>query len=146
MSSSRDPEARRAYDREYYAKNGHKYAHRHRIWRVSNPGRARFLAYRKRAQQRNLPFTLQQEDFVIQETLCPLCGILLTNPDSGMVQPNTPSMDRIVPSLGYVKENVWHICYACNSKKNGAEPDLMLRSLQEAARRGLWVPPTGVVL
>ena len=35
----------------------------------------------------------------------------------------TPSLDRIIPELGYVKENVVVVCGACNRRKNDATPE-----------------------
>ena len=45
-----------------------------------------------------------------------------------------PSLDRIVPGLGYVLENVLVCCYRCNAIKNNATPQ-ELRTLAEAVDR-----------
>lgn len=73
---------------------------------------------KKRAKERNLPFNITREDVVIPE-LCPLLQIPLMLGTKGDYE-TTPSLDRIEPSLGYVKGNVWVISKKANSMKNSA--------------------------
>ena len=40
----------------------------------------------------------------------------------GSATDNSPSLDRVIPSLGYVPENVIVVCNACNRRKNDATP------------------------
>ncbi len=84
-----------------------------------NPEKLLLYEARKRAKQFNLPITITEEDIVIPE-FCPVFGIKLVR---GSVDENRdccPSLDRIIPSLGYVPGNVAVISYRANRIKNDA--------------------------
>lgn len=73
-------------------------------------------AARSRASSRNLPFNLTTDDFSIPER-CPALGIEITlNGD----RDHSPSLDRILPSMGYVKGNVMVLSNRANRIKNDA--------------------------
>lgn len=78
-----------------------------------------------RAKKKNLPFNLEAADIHIPSH-CPLLGIeLKQNPQ--VVAEGSPSLDRIVPALGYVKGNVWVVSHKANSiKKAGTLEELEL--------------------
>ena len=60
------------------------------------------LKYAKaRAAKKNLPFSITEEDIVIPE-LCPILKVPLVLGDARFA----PSIDRVVPELGYIKENI----------------------------------------
>ena len=40
---------------------------------------------------------------------------------------DSPTLDRIIPSLGYVAKNVTICCYRCNQTKNDATPEELVR-------------------
>lgn len=71
--------------------------------------------------------------------VCPICAVPLV-PATGKRTARSPSIDRLIPTLGYTSANTWIICSHCNVLKNGATPDLMRRVLAEIEQRGL-VPP-----
>lgn len=73
---------------------------------------------RKRAKDKNLPFTIKKEDIVVP-SICPLLNIEIKVAE-GKQDDNSPSLDRIVPEKGYVKGNVWVICQRANWLKNNA--------------------------
>lgn len=56
---------------------------------------------RNRARELGLPFNLEVGDIVIPE-FCPVLGIKLERGNNN----SRPELDRVVPSLGYVKGNV----------------------------------------
>ena len=60
-----------------------------------------FYAAKSRAKNKNLTFTITKEDVIIPKT-CPVFGIPLDSRDVF----HTPSLDRIINDLGYVKGNV----------------------------------------
>jgi hypothetical protein len=72
---------------------------------------------RKRSEEYKVPFDIIFEDLEIP-THCPIFGwkfkwgTRITN--------ETPSLDRVVPELGYVKGNVRVICMRANRLKNNA--------------------------
>lgn len=82
-----------------------------------------FLRARSRASARNIPFNLTPEDIVV-EKYCPMigCGVELVY-GKGVQVKASASLDRIVPSLGYVKGNVIIICASCNRRKYDHTPE-----------------------
>ena len=82
--------------------------------------RAQYLVYsaKARALAKGIPFSLTAADVVIPDR-CPALGIpLVTGP--GRRRPNTPSLDRLEPALGYVPGNVVVISDYANRVKNSA--------------------------
>lgn len=78
---------------------------------------------KSRAKLNNIPFDLSKEDIVIPD-VCPVLGIPLKVND-GKVGPDSISLDRIVPELGYVRGNVAVISQKANTiKSNGSVEDL----------------------
>ncbi len=76
-----------------------------------------------RAKKFNLPFNITKDDFVIPE-VCPVLGIPITFESSKKkVNQNAPSLDRIIPELGYVKNNVIVISWRANRLKWNASLD-----------------------
>jgi hypothetical protein len=57
---------------------------------------------------------------------CPVLGIEL-DWGGGGTRDNAPSLDRLVPALGYVKENVRVISYRANRIKNDSSPEEIVR-------------------
>ena len=62
-----------------------------------------------RAKQKSLDFNITKEDIIIPDT-CPLLGTPM----------ESPSLDRIDSSKGYIKGNVWVISNRANTLKNDA--------------------------
>lgn len=85
-----------------------------------------FTGARLRAASRGLPFNLTRDDIQIPE-FCPLLGLRLVprmnRYDKRGLQPDSPSIDRIRPELGYVKGNVWVISHKANTIKSDASLD-----------------------
>lgn len=81
-----------------------------------------------RARKFDLPFDLVLSDIVIPE-VCPVLGIPLKRRFGGRL-PNSPSLDRMKPELGYVKGNVAIISWRANHIKNDARPE-ELRAVAE---------------
>lgn len=87
---------------------------------------------RSRARKKGFEHNIELDDIVIPET-CPLLGISLYK-GSESVGPNSPTLDRIDSSQGYVKGNVWVISYRANTIKNDAtieELELIVRGLRK---------------
>lgn len=118
-------------EKAYRTRNKAKYAELQKQWRINNPERSRELDREKylkhgfkhrasrmlrgakaRAKELSLPFNLVPEDIKIPE-FCPVLGIQL-KPGSNDTR---PELDRIVPSLGYVKGNVCVISGRANRIK-----------------------------
>lgn len=71
-----------------------------------------------RAKKFGLPFDLEESDVLIPAT-CPVLGVPLFV-EGGVVTDNSPTLDRLVPSLGYVKGNVFVISKRANTIKSNA--------------------------
>lgn len=77
-----------------------------------------------RARERGLVFNLTVEDIVVPE-YCPILGLKLEKA-ANKAKPNSPSLDRILPELGYTKDNVQVISYKANAMKNNATTEELI--------------------
>lgn len=75
---------------------------------------------KSRAALRGIPFDLTIDDFQIPD-ICPALGIKLELGDKQGGRFNSPSLDRIIPALGYVKGNVAVISRRANMIKTDAQ-------------------------
>ena len=134
--SSRCRECRNAN----YKENPHRARERARIWYKANSGRAsvRSRYYRKanvcvmllraakrRARNSALPFDLTITDIHIPQR-CPVLGLSLVV-NEGRSRASSPTIDRIVPSLGYVRGNILVISHRANTIKNDASVEELFR-------------------
>lgn len=142
---ARDPE----YGRQYYLANKERlneagraryYANREvileneRAKRAEDPERRReqereanrnrsiedqmLNAARSRARKGGYPCTLVRSEIVIPE-VCPLLGIPIFK-TGGRATNNSPSLDKIVPELGYVTGNIWVVSHLANLMKHSS--------------------------
>lgn len=77
-----------------------------------------YRAAQTRAKKQNVPFSITVDDIVIPE-LCPVLGIPLY-PSTSQATDNSPSLDKIIPELGYVPHNVAVISQRANRLKSNA--------------------------
>lgn len=81
---------------------------------------------RARAKEKGVPFNLKATDITIPD-LCPYIGMPLEKTTgSNTAQPNSPSIDRIVPALGYVRGNVEVISHLANTMKSNATKEQLV--------------------
>jgi hypothetical protein len=106
------------------------YAARSRAHRISQPVLVMLARARFRAKAAGAPFDLTPTDVEIPER-CPILCIELSRGD-GRPSDNSPSLDRLVPHLGYVKDNVVVISHRANRLKNDA-------SLEELEALTAWL-------
>lgn len=100
----------------------------------------RFLLYaaKHRAKSAGVPFDLIPEDIRIPAT-CPVLGVaLVRGRGRGRATDWSPSIDRVVPELGYVRGNVEVISMRANRIKNNATLEELEAIVDYLARR---VPP-----
>lgn len=83
------------------------------------------LRCKARAAKRGIPFGLSYTDFDIPER-CPILGVNLSVGDKQGGSPFSPSLDRIIPSLGYVRGNVMVISKRANTIKSDATAEELL--------------------
>jgi len=99
---------------------------RQREWKREHAIRGLLYAARKRAGRKGVPFVLTEQTIPLIPDACPACGVALERSE-GKVSATSPSLDRIVPELGYVPENVAWLCYRCNAiKRDASLEDLKL--------------------
>lgn len=82
---------------------------------------------KRRAKRRGVPFNITAEDIQIP-TVCPILGMPLEPNHDGthLSNPNSPSLDCVDPTLGYVRGNVWVISQRANLIKNNATPEELM--------------------
>lgn len=73
----------------------------------------------RRAHKRGIIFNITHEDINIPK-VCPLLGIPLYRSKGRLFHDNSPSLDRIIPELGYVKGNIQVISFRANRIKCNA--------------------------
>lgn len=84
---------------------------------------------KKRCTDNNLPFNLTELDINIPE-FCPVLGVKLTKEEMNIGDWNAPSIDRIIPELGYIKENIMVISKKANTMKNNATKEQLIKFSQ----------------
>jgi hypothetical protein len=73
---------------------------------------------KQRAKRDGIPFTLRPTDLTIPE-VCPVLGIPLFRQEGGPCD-NSPTIDRIDNTQGYVRKNVIVVSYRANRIKSDA--------------------------
>jgi hypothetical protein len=117
--------------KEYRSRKDIKYKRNQlsKEWNKKNNNSVLCTKAKKRAKELNIPFNVAKEDIQIPEN-CPVLGIKLEYSDNG-VSDNSPSIDRIIPELGYIKENIVVISHKANRIKNNA-------TFEEIEKLYLW--------
>ena len=90
-----------------------KQAHRRR---TDNYTAWMLKAKQSNAKAKGIEFSLRQEDIVIPDR-CPVLGIPLKKNISKSHAGNSPSIDRVDPTKGYMPDNIRIISHRANRKK-----------------------------
>lgn len=90
-------------------------------WRVKNPEKYIFQSAKARAKSSGIEFDISVEDIEIPE-ICPALGIPILIQAGKGASPNSPSLDRIDSSKGYVKGNIQVLSWRANNLKSDATP------------------------
>jgi len=101
-------------------------------WNNLNLDRRMFYRTKFAAGVKGIPFNLELTDIVIPE-FCPVLGLPLKCGKDKACD-NSPSLDKIVPELGYVKGNVRVISQRANLLKSNATLE-ELRLVYEDAKK-----------
>lgn len=104
---------------------------------MNNPEHHLLSHARRRARAKGIPFNLTLADIHIPK-YCPALGIEL-RVNEGVVAANSPSLDRIIPALGYVRGNVIVVSHLANAVKSYATVEQLLLV---AAFYQQLIPPT----
>jgi hypothetical protein len=92
-----------------------------------NPISLLFKNAKRRAREKGLEFSITKDD-VPMPKVCPILGIPLFSAE-GYAKDNSPSIDRIDSTKGYVPGNVMIISFRANTLKNDATRDELQRVL-----------------
>lgn len=120
-------------NRIYAAKKNNIYTRKRRL---HDPKKALFFGAKYRAKRDGIDFSLNPDDFTIPE-FCPILGIPLKTKSGMVVQrkgnwhDDSPSLERIDNTIGYVKENVVIVSVRANRIKSNA-------SIEELNKISSW--------
>jgi hypothetical protein len=82
---------------------------------------------KSRVNKSNIPFDIEVSDIIIPE-FCPILEIpLVAFSGSSGGRHDSPALDRINNSLGYVKGNIQVISHLANMMKSYADPDQLIK-------------------
>lgn len=111
---------RREIDREHRRKNHAAIRAREIAFHAARPLYSAVKRAKTRAKQFGLPFDLDDRTLERPE-FCPVLGLRLRYAErQGKCGPDSPSIDRLRPALGYVKNNVRVISHRANTIKSDA--------------------------
>jgi hypothetical protein len=98
--------------------------------RLNNPNRFLLSRAKSRAKKKGLEFNIDKSDIDVP-IICPILGIPIIKEykkgTKGGPSPNSPSLDRVDNSLGYVKGNVRVISHKANTMKHNATATELIR-------------------
>jgi hypothetical protein len=117
------------WHRKVLAKNAASNAAAERKLRSSPEGwaLANWRSIKKRCRKYNIPFNLEVCDLAVPPC-CPVLGVAFTF-GGGRRCPTSPSVDRIRPSLGYVRGNTCVISWRANRLKSDSVDPAELRAI-----------------
>lgn len=108
--------------KEYWEKNKEELSVirslKYRETKDAHPEKIMFYIAKARAKKQNIPFSITIDDIVIPE-ICPILKIKLKSSTKSPTS-NSPSLDKIIPELGYVKGNIQVISHKANAMKTNA--------------------------
>jgi hypothetical protein len=129
------------YDKVYYLahkslEKKEKTLKTNKEWRKKNVNRTLYTSAKNRSRRKGIEFNLELSDIVVP-IYCPVLNLPLAPNQEGTqkYKQNSPTLDRIDPTLGYTKGNVQVISHLANSMKNNA-------SAEQLRTFALWVNKT----
>lgn len=117
----KNKDKRKEYNKKWSKDNKDKLSTYGKKWRESNKDKCVFRGIRTRARRLGVPFDLELEDITNYDT-CPIFGFKLER-GGHQEKNNSPSVDKIIPSKGYVKGNIQIISNKANAMKSDATPE-----------------------
>jgi hypothetical protein len=109
-----------------------------RVYKAPDKRKILLNSAKARAKKNNLPFNLDIDDIVLPE-VCPIFGIKLEF-NKRVCKDNSYSIDKIDPTLGYVKGNIQIISFRANTMKSNAtleEIEMLYKYLLK--EQGVWI-------
>ena len=127
----------RAHIRQYRIENTEKIRVCKALFRTKYPVWCRASStltnIRNRSKKYSIPLDITKQNLIDMQNesdTCPCCFEPFDFNLNGPNDPHSPSVDRIIPELGYVKSNVKMICLGCNRQKN----DSSIEQLEQVIR------------
>jgi len=112
--------------KEYKLKFPGKLAENRRRWADKNVEKRMFHSAKYRATKENILFNLKVSDIVVPSK-CPILNIEFKHDNRRNAKYNSPSLDRIDNSKGYIQGNVQVVSYRANTMKGDASPEELLQ-------------------
>ena len=118
----KDPVVKKEYNKKYYQENKDYF----KKYKRENP----WTSMTKSAKTRtNLPFNITSKyvkSIWPEDNMCPALGIKFKQGTEGSPVDSSPSLDRIIPKLGYIKGNVQIVCHLANKIMSNATPEQVM--------------------
>lgn len=96
------------------------------VW-FSNKNKPNMMGYKRRAEKKKIPFELTEEKW--KEMIVGECEYCHRKPTTYF------GIDRVIPSLGYVINNVVTCCWDCNNDKNRYDVETTTARNERIAKR-----------
>jgi len=109
-----------------------------RVYYRDNIKKYLFSAAKMRAKKQNLPFDITIDDIIINDS-CPLLEIKMCVGEEKS-RYNSFTIDKINPSMGYIKGNIWVISKRANLSKNNStieEYEKIVNNLEKVINNGI---------
>lgn len=115
--------------REYREKNRERERERSSRYRENNPLGSLITRAKARAKKYDIEFNITIEDLDFPE-ICPVLGVSLLQ-SKNKASDNSPSLDRIDNTKGYIKGNVRVISWKANRLKNDASLEELQKIVED---------------
>jgi hypothetical protein len=102
-----------------------------RVYKKAHPEQNALIRAKRRTKNSGVPFSLTEADLPPIPECCPVFGTVFKCGD-GRVAPESLTLDRINPALGYVPGNVMWLSHRANAMKQDA-------TIEELHRFARWV-------
>lgn len=110
------------WQKRAYLEDADGFRAKRRAVKSERPGVILWRNAKSRARKRGIPFSLKPSDIVVGSN-CPCCDRTMaprTGESAHGPVDESPSLDRLDASVGYVPGNVTVICWRCNNVKRDA--------------------------
>lgn len=124
-----NPEKYKQHQKKYRDAHPQQLLQRVKNWRYKNPEKAMLQRVRARARRKQYEFNLEISDILIP-SICPILGLSIDKIVTGTPRNDSPSLDRIDNTKGYIKGNVMVISHKANVMKLNATPEELIRFAQ----------------
>lgn len=111
-----NPEKISENKKSYYLENFEIISEKNRDSRLKDPRKSLFNGAKARANRERIPFSIAPEDIVIPD-VCPIFKTKFTI-GKKLFLLDSPSLDKIIPELGYVPGNIAVMSWRANSIKS----------------------------